>query len=141
LRPISRRTDPPCRISSKECSVSIRSVCTSAAAALGIACSSGSFARTVFVHAAYVPTAVVYVPPLVAPSPVYAPTPGYAVSSVAIVVPVLQQPVPAGAVPIPMPVAVSPAPAAVTPGYALVPAQNIAYAQPVLAVPAAVAAH
>lgn len=123
--------------------MSIRSACTSAAAALGIACSSSAFARTVFVHAAYVPTTVVYVPPLPAQLPaqvpVYAPTPGYVVPSVAVVAPVLPQPLPAAAVPIPLPVttvAVA-APAAITPGYALVPAQHIAYAQPVLAVPVA----
>jgi hypothetical protein len=101
----------------------------------------------VFVHAAYVPTTVVYVPPLPAQLPaqvpaqvpVYAPTPGYVVPSVAVVAPVLPQPLPAAAVPIPLPVttvAVA-APAAITPGYALVPAQHIAYAQPVLAVPVA----
>jgi hypothetical protein len=121
--------------------VSIRSVCTSAAAALGIACSSGAFARTVFVHAAYVPTTIVYVPPVPvhAPgqTPLYAPTPAYAVPSVVLVAPVLQKPLPDGAVAIPLPVGGVGIGAANanTPGYAVVPAQNIAYAQPVLAVP------
>jgi hypothetical protein len=116
--------------------VSIRSICSSAAAALGIACSSGAFARTVFVHAAYVPTTVVYVPPY----PVYAPAPAYVVPSVTVIAPVMQVPVPDAAVPIPLPIPVPVAvPAATAPGYAIVPAQNVAYAQPVLAVPATTA--
>ena len=43
--------------------MNIRSIYTSALTAMGIACSSSAFAGTVFVHAAYVPTAVLYVPP------------------------------------------------------------------------------
>ncbi|WP_109482335.1 hypothetical protein [Paraburkholderia sp. C35] len=50
--------------------MTIRSACTSAIAAMGIACSTSAFAGTVFIHAAYVPAAVYapartlyYVPP------------------------------------------------------------------------------
>ncbi|MDQ7981108.1 hypothetical protein QYH69_28125 [Paraburkholderia sp. SARCC-3016] len=58
--------------------MNIRSVCSSAAAALGIgwsAWSKSALAGTVFVHAAYVPVTV-FCPP---PRPVYAPPPAYVV--------------------------------------------------------------
>jgi hypothetical protein len=109
--------------------VNIRSVCSSAAAALGIgwsAWSSSAFAGTVFVHAAYVPAAVVCPPP----HPVYAPSPAYVVQASVTAAATVAPPVrslPYAAVPIPVPCGVV-APA--------VPARNIVYAQPVHAVPA-----
>ncbi|QYD69779.1 hypothetical protein KZJ38_05345 [Paraburkholderia edwinii] len=106
--------------------MNIRSVCSSAAAALGIgwsAWSSSAFAGTVFVHAAYVPAC----PP---PHPVYAPSPAYVVQASVTAAATVAPPVrslPYAAVPIPVPCGVV-APA--------VPARNIVYAQPVHAVPA-----
>ncbi|HEY3597961.1 MAG TPA: hypothetical protein VGL08_10685 [Paraburkholderia sp.] len=95
--------------------MSIRSVFTSAAAAFGIACSSSAFAGTVFIHAAYVPTAIVYAPP--PPRPLYVPAPAYVVpATVTVVLPAPQKPVPYAVVPIPVVVPVA------------VPAQNVAYA-------------
>jgi hypothetical protein len=114
----------------KECCVNIRSVCSSAAAALGIgwsAWSSSALAGTVFVHAAYVPAAAVCPPP----RPVYAPSPAYVVQASVMSAATVATPVkslPYAAVPIPVPCGVV-APAAV-------PARNIVYAQPVRAVPA-----
>lgn len=116
--------------------MNIRSVCSSAAAALGIgwsAWSSSALGGTVFVHAAYVPTAAVCPPPR-APRPAYAPSPAYVVqasvtaaAAVAAVAPPVKA-LPYAAVPIPLPCGAN-APAAV-------PARNIVYAQPVRAVPA-----
>jgi hypothetical protein len=125
--------------------VKIRFVCASAAAAFGFACSSSAFARVVV---AYAPTAVVVAGPRpvyyygmpVRPADYYAPPP-YAVP-VVLPVPV---PVPvavAAAVPPPVPppvpkplpvytTVVVPAPT----NYGLVPAANVMYAQPVIAVP------
>jgi hypothetical protein len=109
--------------------VKIRSVCSSAAAALGIgwsAWSSSAFAGTVFVHAAYVPTVAICPPP----RPVYAPSPAYAVQASVTAAATVAPPVkslPYAAVPVPVPCGV------VTPA---VPARNIAYMQPVRAVPA-----
>lgn len=114
----------------------IRFVCASAAAAFGFACSSSAFSRVVV---AYAPLAVV----LTAPRPVYyygppprpayyyAPPP-YTVPTVPVVLPV---PV-AVAAPAPKPLpmyttVVVPAPK----NYGLVPAANVMYAQPVIAVP------
>ncbi|GAB7525916.1 hypothetical protein [Paraburkholderia sp. 2C] len=109
--------------------MNIRSVCSSAAAALGIgwsAWSSSALAGTVFVHAAYVPAAAVCPPP----RSVYAPSPAYvmqaSVTAAATVAPPLTS-LPYAAVPIPVPCNVV-APAA--------PARSIVYAQPVRAVPA-----
>jgi hypothetical protein len=123
----------------KECCVNIRSVCSSAAAALGIgwsAWSSSAMAGTVFVHAAYVPVAAVC-PPARAPRAAYAPSPAYVVqasvtaaataATVATVAPPVK-PLPYAAVPIPLPCGAA-VPAAV-------PVRNIVYAQPVRAVPA-----
>jgi hypothetical protein len=113
----------------KECCVKIRSVCSSAAAALGIgwsAWSSSATGGTVFVHAAYVPAALVCPPP----RPIYAPSPAYVMQAsvtAAVTVAPPVTPVLYAAVPIPVPCnAVAPA----------APARNIVYGQPVRAVPA-----
>lgn len=108
--------------------VKIRFVCASAAAALGFACSSSSFARVVV---AYAPVTVVYFPPR--PAYYYAPPPAYIVRAVpTVVVPVVAT--------VPALPAVKPAPyrtvVVATPiHYAVAPAQRVVYAQPVMAVP------
>jgi hypothetical protein len=142
-----RPTDDLSDVRSRSFRVSIRSVCSSAAAALGIgwsAWSSSAFAGTVFVHAAYVPSTVVY-----APRPVYAPPPAYValatVTAVTVVAPAKPLPYAAVPIPVPVPVPVVAVPAAVpvaaapVAGYAVVPAVSVVYTQPVLAVPAVAA--
>lgn len=110
--------------------VKIRFVCASAAAALGFACSSSSFARVVV---AYAPATVVYFPPR--PAYYYAPPSAY-------IVPVAPPVVVPVAVPLPpLPPATKPAPlyrTVVVPGptnYAVAPAPSVIYAQPLMAVP------
>lgn len=80
--------------------MTIRTACTSAIAAVGIACSSSAFAGTVFIHAAYVPT-IVYAPPralgYVPPRPPYPVT----VPVVPVVPYVAVVPPPVAAVPLP----------------------------------------
>jgi hypothetical protein len=117
-------------IESKGIQMNIRLISASAAAALGLALSTGAEARTIVVYA--VP-AVVYAPP---PRPVY-----YAVpvqpTYVTVVrpAPVVVAPAPTVYVPAP-----KPAPVVYVPmqgSYAAVPAANVSYAQPVVAVPVA----
>jgi hypothetical protein len=114
--------------------VKIRFVCASAAAAFGFACSSSAFSRVVV---AYAPAVVV-----AAPRPVYyygpPPRPAYYYAPPPYTVPVVL-PVPvavAAPAPVPKPLpmyttVVVPAPT----NYGLVPAANVMYAQPVIAVP------
>ena len=113
--------------------MNIRSTYTSAIAAMGIACSTSAFAGTVFVHAAYVP-AVVYAPsrtlyyvppqpPVVVPVVPFAPVVPY----VAVVPP----PAPAK----PLPYATVAVPIVAAPAYAVVPARNVVYAQPLAGAP------
>ena len=115
--------------------MNVRYVCASAAAALGFACSSTSFAR---VLVSYVPTTVVYFPPRPAHS--YVPPLAHIVPVVPPVmgpveVPVkVTAPVPSDAVAKPARVVrtvVVPAPT----NYAIEPEQRVVYAQPVMAVP------
>jgi hypothetical protein len=85
----------------EEFRVSIRSVCSSAAAALGFGWSvwsSGALAGTVFVHAAYVPATVACVPP----RPAYAPPPASVARAAVTMAPPLTS-LPYTAVPIPLP--------------------------------------
>lgn len=114
----------------------IRFVCASAAAAFGFACSSSAFSRVVV---AYAPAAVVvaeprpvyYYGPPVRPAYYYTPPPPYTVPVVLPVPVAVAVPPP---VPKPLPVyttVVVPAPT----NYGLVPAANVMYAQPVIAVP------
>lgn len=113
--------------------MNIRCTCTSAIAVMGIACSTSAFAGTVFVHAAYVP-AVVYAPPRT----LYyvPPQPPYAVPVVPVVPYVAVVPPPAPARPLPY--ATVAVPVLARPAYAVTPARNIVYAQPVASVPAVV---
>jgi len=106
---------------------------------MGIACSTSAFAGTVFVHAAYVP-AVVYAPsrtlyyvppqpPVVVPVVPSAPVVPFApvVPYVAVVPP----PSPAR----PLPYATVAVPIVAAPAYAVVPARNVVYAQPLAGAP------
>jgi hypothetical protein len=118
----------------QEFRVNIRSVYTSAIAAMGIACSSSAFAGTVFVHAAYVPTAVVYVPPrtlyYVPPQPHYiVPVVPYAPYVPAPVVVTTALP------PRPLPYATVAVPIVAAPPYPAVAVKTVTYAQPVMPVP------
>jgi len=126
--------DDTCRSNQREFEMNIRLIGASAAAALGLVFSSGAEARTVVVYGA---PAVIYAPP---PRPVY-----YAVplqpTYVTVVAPapvvVVPAPKPAPTVYVPAP---KPAPmvyVSVAGGYAAVPAANVSYAQPVVAVPVA----
>jgi hypothetical protein len=116
----------------QEYQVTIRFVCASAFAAIGLACSTTAFARVVV----YMPAAVVYAPP---PRPVYYAVP---VSPVYVTAP------PTVAVPVTVPVAavVTQPPPKPTPLYttvvvpppttcAIAPAPAASYAQPVVTMP------
>lgn len=106
----------------------IRFACASAATALGLACSSNAFARVVV---AYTPTTVVYAPP---------PRPAYYYAPPAYVMPVAVPATMSVAVGLP-PVAPKPLPLYTTvvvpapTNYAVMPAANVMYAQPVTGVP------
>jgi hypothetical protein len=104
----------------------IRFACASAATALGLACSSNASAKVVV---AYAPATVAYAPP---------PRPAYYYAPPAYVMPMSVPATITAGVPPPVPkrlplytTVVVPAPT----NYAAVPAANVVYAQPVMAVP------
>jgi hypothetical protein len=126
--------DDTCRSNQGKFEMNIRLISASAAAALGLALSSGAEARTIVVYGA---PPVIYAPP---PRPVYYTVP---VSTYVTVVPapapvvLVSAPKPAPTVYVSAP---KPAPTVYVPvagGYAAVPAATVSYAQPVVTVPVA----